>query len=117
MVLPRVYGGLARAVTYEPVLKSGTAFPTYPGVKNYVFSRTLKESSDANVELIREAANLLQICHYSTGKFPRRRVQVYEEGIETLLSRWDASKNVSRHYFGLSVQQKREPGLTQDAEL
>jgi dihydrofolate reductase len=42
--------------TYEPVLKSGTAFPTYPGVKNYVFSRTLKESSDANVELIREDA-------------------------------------------------------------
>jgi len=42
--------------TYEPVLKSGTAFPTYPGVKNYVFSRTLKESSDANVEIKREGA-------------------------------------------------------------
>ena len=42
--------------TYEPVLKSGTAFPTYPGVKNYVFSRTLKESSDANVEITREDA-------------------------------------------------------------
>src|SRR5438270_3140838 len=40
--------------TYEPVLKSGTPFPTYPGVKNYVISRTLKEGSDKNVEIIRE---------------------------------------------------------------
>jgi dihydrofolate reductase len=42
--------------TYEPVLKSGTSFPTYPGVKNYVLSRTLKESPDQNVEIIREDA-------------------------------------------------------------
>jgi dihydrofolate reductase len=42
--------------TYEPVLNSGTPFPTYPGVKNYVLSRTLKESPDKNVELIREDA-------------------------------------------------------------
>ncbi len=40
--------------TYEPVLKSGTPFPTYPNVKNYVLSRTLKENSDKNVEIIRE---------------------------------------------------------------
>lgn len=40
--------------TYEPVLKSGKPFPTYPGVKNYVLSRTLKEGSDKNVEIIRE---------------------------------------------------------------
>ena len=40
--------------TYEPVLKSGTPFPTYPGVRNYVISRTLKEDSDKNVEIIRE---------------------------------------------------------------
>ncbi len=40
--------------TYEPVLKSSAPFPTYPGVKNYILSRTLKESSDKNVEIIRE---------------------------------------------------------------
>ena len=40
--------------TYEPVLKSGKPFPTSPGVKNYVLSRTLKEGSDKNVEIIRE---------------------------------------------------------------
>jgi len=42
--------------TYEPVLKSGTPFPTYPGVKNYVLSRTLKESPDKQVEIIGEDA-------------------------------------------------------------
>ena len=40
--------------TYEPVLKSGTPFPTFPGVKNYVLSRTLEDTSDKNVEIIRE---------------------------------------------------------------
>jgi dihydrofolate reductase len=40
--------------TYEPVLKSGNPFPTFPGVKNYVFSRVLKESPDKNVEIIGE---------------------------------------------------------------
>lgn len=40
--------------TYEPVLKSGKPFPTYPGVKNYVLSRTLKESPDKSVGIIRQ---------------------------------------------------------------
>lgn len=40
--------------TYEPLLKSDSPFPTFPGVKNYVLSRTLKESSDKNIEIIRE---------------------------------------------------------------
>jgi len=40
--------------TYEPVLKSGAPFPTLPGVKNYVLSRTLKKSHDKKVEIIRE---------------------------------------------------------------
>ena len=42
--------------TYEPVLKSGTPFPTFPGVKNYVLSHTLKESPDKNVEIRGEDA-------------------------------------------------------------
>ena len=40
--------------TYEPVLKSGKPFPTFPGIKNYVLSRTLKESPDKNIEVISE---------------------------------------------------------------
>lgn len=42
--------------TYEPVLNSGKPFPTFPGVKNYVLSRTLKDSLDESVEIIREDA-------------------------------------------------------------
>jgi dihydrofolate reductase len=55
--------------TYEPVLNSGTPFPTYPGVKNYVISQTLKESSDKNVEIIREdAAEFVRKLKTEAGK-------------------------------------------------
>ncbi|MGH9942956.1 MAG: dihydrofolate reductase family protein [Pyrinomonadaceae bacterium] len=40
--------------TYEVALKSGTS--SYAGVKNYVFSRTMKESPDKSVEIISEDA-------------------------------------------------------------
>ncbi|MDX6614817.1 MAG: hypothetical protein QOD75_4003 [Blastocatellia bacterium] len=36
--------------TYEAAISSGTT--SYPGVRNYVFSRTLKESPDKKVEVI-----------------------------------------------------------------
>lgn len=36
--------------TYEVALRMGTT--SYPGAKNYVFSRTLKESPDQKVEII-----------------------------------------------------------------
>jgi dihydrofolate reductase len=55
--------------TYEPVLKSGTAFPTLPGVKNYVFSRTLEETPDSNVQIIREdAAGFIRKLKTEAGK-------------------------------------------------
>jgi dihydrofolate reductase len=40
--------------TYEVALRSGTT--SYPGVKNYVFSRKLKKSIDQKVEIISEDA-------------------------------------------------------------
>ncbi len=43
--------------TYEPVLKSGKPWPSYSGVKNYVFSRTIRDSSDKNVQIISEDAS------------------------------------------------------------
>ena len=42
--------------TYEPVLKSGKPWPSYPGVKTYVFSRTISESPDKNVQIVSEDA-------------------------------------------------------------
>jgi dihydrofolate reductase len=42
--------------TYEPTLKSREPFPTYAGVTNYVCSRTLEESQDKSVQIIREDA-------------------------------------------------------------
>jgi dihydrofolate reductase len=55
--------------TYEPVLKSGKPFPTYPAVKNYVLSRTLKESSDKNIEIIAEdAADFIRRLKMERGK-------------------------------------------------
>ena len=40
--------------TYEVVLRSGTT--AYPGVKNYVFSRTLEKAPDGSVEIISKNA-------------------------------------------------------------
>jgi dihydrofolate reductase len=40
--------------TYEVALKSGTK--SYPGVKNYVFSHTMRKSPDERVEIISENA-------------------------------------------------------------
>src|SRR3954467_3502956 len=43
--------------TYEVGLKlSGGKLPTHPGMKSYVFSRTLKEIKDKQVELVKEDA-------------------------------------------------------------
>jgi len=42
--------------TYDVMLKYGST--SYPGAKNYVFSRTMKESRDKNVEIISEDARV-----------------------------------------------------------
>ena len=55
--------------TYEPTLKSGRPWPSYPGVKNYVFSRTLRESPDKSVQIISEdAAKFMRKLKREKGK-------------------------------------------------
>ncbi|MES1245400.1 MAG: dihydrofolate reductase family protein [Acidobacteriota bacterium] len=41
--------------TYEAGARMGTT--SYPGVKNYVFSRTLEKSPDENVQIVRDDAS------------------------------------------------------------
>jgi dihydrofolate reductase len=42
--------------TYEVALSQGAGSGAYPGMKSYVFSRTLKECSDAGVKIVSENA-------------------------------------------------------------
>jgi dihydrofolate reductase len=53
--------------TYEVALRSGTV--GYPGTKNYVFSRTLKQSSDAALTFVSEdAADFVRTLKSEEGK-------------------------------------------------
>ena len=55
--------------TYEPTLKSGRPWPSYPGVKNYVFSRRPRESPHKNVQIISEhAAEFIRKLKREKGK-------------------------------------------------
>lgn len=55
--------------TYQVALNMGTT--SYPGVKNYVFSRKMRESPDANVEIVAKDA----------GEFVRELKKQKGEGI------------------------------------
>jgi len=52
--------------TYEVAARSGSA--AYPGVKNYVFSRSLRQSQGRNVEVIREAVDFVRELKMQKGK-------------------------------------------------
>jgi dihydrofolate reductase len=53
--------------TYEVAVKSGTT--AYPGVKNYVFSRTMKASPDERVEIVADdAARFVRRLKRKSGK-------------------------------------------------
>jgi len=53
---------------------------------------------------------LLCLAFDATMSFPRRRVELYEEAIEALLKKWDASRAIKRDeiYQGLSLGRKRQ---------
>jgi dihydrofolate reductase len=52
--------------TYEVAVQNGT--PTYPGVKNYICSRALKQSPDPAVELIDDAVGFVAALKSRKGK-------------------------------------------------
>jgi len=55
--------------TYEVALRSGTGVGSYPGVKNYVFSRTIAEIFDKNATLISaDAADFVRHLKQQDGK-------------------------------------------------
>jgi hypothetical protein len=75
-----------------------------------------KEFAIKENERLREMAStplllsLLCLNFEQTGYFPQRRVDIYEEGINALLTRWDASRNIRRDgiYKGLELGRKRQ---------
>ena len=53
--------------TYEVALKSSTG--AYPNVKNYVFSRTIKNSRDKRIEIVsQDAADFVRVLKREKGK-------------------------------------------------
>jgi dihydrofolate reductase len=55
--------------TYEVALRSGQGGGGYPGVRNYVFSRTLKEGSDGSVTIVSgDAAEFVRELKQTDGK-------------------------------------------------
>ncbi|HKO04977.1 MAG TPA: dihydrofolate reductase family protein [Candidatus Acidoferrales bacterium] len=55
--------------TYELVLNSGKPWPSFPGVKNYVCSRTLRAIPDKHVQIISEdAADFVRKLKSEKGK-------------------------------------------------
>jgi len=55
--------------TYEPVLASGKSWPSYPGVKTYVFSHTLAADADKSVTVIAaDAVEFIKQLRTEAGK-------------------------------------------------
>lgn len=70
----------------------------------------------SNEQKIKELASnpllltLLCIVFGDSGDFPQNRAELYEEGLDVLLRKWDASRDIDRHqaYKGLSKSKKED---------
>jgi predicted NACHT family NTPase len=86
-------------------------FSVVDPVKSERFMHKLQEN-----ESIQELANnpllltLLCLTFQETAEFPWNRLELYQEGLNLLLKKWDSKKNVERCqvYKHLSVQQKQD---------
>lgn len=79
--------------------------------RNRFFKEFEKAENKSLQELARTPLLLSLICltFDSTMSFPNRRVDLYEEAVETLLKKWDAAREIQRDeiYRGLSTNRKR----------
>ena len=86
-------------------------FSVVDPVKSERFMHKLQEN-----ESIQELANnpllltLLCLTFQETAEFPWNRLELYQEGLNLLLKKWDVGKNVERSqvYKNLSLQQKQD---------
>ena len=77
--------------------------------KNFM-SRILKEPKIHELSTSPLLLTLLCIVFEDSGGFPLNRAELYEEGIDVLLSKWDANRDIYRRqiYEGLSRQKKED---------
>ncbi|MBS0588093.1 MAG: NACHT domain-containing protein [Proteobacteria bacterium] len=69
-----------------------------------------KRDSEALVDLARTPLLLALLClaYDATLTFPRRRVELYEEAVNALLRKWDASRELSRDMIYKSLSHNRK---------
>jgi predicted NACHT family NTPase len=53
---------------------------------------------------------LLCLSFEETLTFPQRRAEIYEEALDALLKKWDASRSIKRDriYYGMTAGRKRQ---------
>ena len=86
-------------------------FAAKDSTKSHQFLQKLKANSP-----IRELANnpllltMLCLMFEELADFPSNRVELYKEGLDILLKKWDAKRNIERNKvnINLSVQQKKD---------
>jgi predicted NACHT family NTPase len=79
--------------------------------KRQEFEQRLQEN-----ESIRDLASnpllltLMCLVFSESGEFPKRRADLYEEGVKILLKKWDASRDIQRDHFyqNLDVQRRED---------
>lgn len=78
-----------------------------------LFEKTFVAPENKGLRELAKVPLLLSLLCLSFGEtmsFPQRRVEIYEEALEALLKKWDASRSIKRDdiYKGLSLGRKRQ---------
>lgn len=78
-----------------------------------LFNREFSSPESKGLRELAKVPLLLSLLCLSFGEtmsFPQRRVEIYEEALDALLKKWDASRSIKRDetYKGLSLGRKRQ---------